>query len=333
MAWVEIEGYPNTRMEIKLPNVIRESKYLFYNKDGEYLTGPIDDTQIVYITKENIVKTDKKTREEWQTIMTNSSKLNNGVDENGLTHKDFKHFAASVLGESCVGYNVVIKEEIFALASAIHNFKKLYSNRKNKAISYRSAITKTRVYAVNNAQYKLYHSTTEEKRNKKDAMKYANAAVINTISDGRDYSNGAIKWSGIDIVSSAEKWKKGYKFTHPDHDIFYLGNKKKSGKTYIKNAQNVITSKIKGEWDYIWESRAAFSGINKEKKNTWWDNYRDDTENPGRAIMNYFDRDKTNNINEEDKSTFFETNTKNLFGTVFSRYTSNYIKAQGGEFY
>ena len=162
-------------------------------------------------------------------------------------------------------------------------------------------------------------------------MKYANAVVINTISDGQDYSNGAIKWSGIDMVNSAEKWKKGYKFTNPDNDIFFLGNKKKSGETWWINKG--VKTRIRGTWEYKWESRAAFSGINNEKTNSWWDNYRDNTENPGRAMMNYFDRDKTDGINSEDKNTFFKTNTKNIFGTVFCRLTTDYIGAQGKEKY
>lgn len=76
MAWVEIEDYPNTKMKIKLPNVVRESMYLFYNKDGKYLIGPVSDTEKAYITVENIQKIDEKTREEWETIMNNSTKLN-----------------------------------------------------------------------------------------------------------------------------------------------------------------------------------------------------------------------------------------------------------------
>ena len=160
---------------------------------------------------------------------------------------------------------------------------------------------------------------------------YANAAVINAIMEGEDYSNGAIKWSGIDMASTFEKWREGYEFMSMDHNIFHLGNKKKSGKTWW--IHNGVETKVRGSWEYRWESRAAFSGINQLLKNNHWEEYKELTENPGRAMADYFARDKKDSIDVEKKNIYFETETKHRFGTVFCKLKEDYIKAQGGEFY
>ncbi|MGB1283811.1 MAG: DUF4280 domain-containing protein [Polaribacter sp.] len=308
------------------------SPYLFYSKEGIYLCGPTDDVQLVYITNDNVNIGDKKMQKDWDEIKNNATRLNNDIEANGLSYKDFKHFSATVLGESSVGFAVIIKEEIYAFASANDNFKKWYKKKKKEDISYRSVINKTGAYAISSDQYKLYYKKTEEERNGNISMKYANAAVINAITGGIDHSNGAVKWSGIDMVSTTEKWREGYQFTSMDHDIFFLGDYLKSGKTWWKDKSGKKT-KVRGEWDYKWKSTAAFSGKNPNLTNPSWDDYKDHTKDPARARMNYYDKTKTDSIDTVKKKVFFESNTKYIYGTVFCIQTDEYIKAQGGEFY
>lgn len=289
-----------------------KSPYLFYNINGEYLAGPTGDSELIYISTEKILPDNRKSLTEWNSHMKLAKKLGNKVDNSGLSHIDFKHFAATVLGESAAGFGIVIKEEIFAFASANDNFRKWYKEKKKTDLSYRKVISKTGAYATTSAQYLFYNKKSEIERNDIESMKFANAAVINAINNGTDYSNGAIKWSGIDIVSNLEKWREGYSFTNFDHDIFYLGNNPTADK---------------------WESRAAFFGQNEKKTNKWWKEYSTKTKGSPRALASYYTKSDDSEKIAKRKEEFFKNNTEHRFGTVFCRLTANYIKSQGGEFY
>ena len=320
------EGSYNSKSPVK------KSPFLFFNRKGSYLCGPVDDAQHVYITEIALTLEEQKTQEQWDQLKESAVTLKNDTNTSLLTYKDFKHFAATVLGESSAGFNVIIEKEIFALASANHNFKVWYKARKNKDITYRTVISKTGAYATTSKQYKLYFKKKDADRNNFTAMLYANAAVINAITGGIDHSNGAIKWSGIDIISDNEKWNEGYVFSNESHDLFSLGSNYKSGKTWWKNALGQKT-KVKWEWEYKWKSTAAFGGTNSALKNIWWEKYLEKTNNPNIALEEYCDNSKDDSVDVAKKKTFFENKTKHLFGTIFSRQTDNYIKAQGGEFY
>ena len=84
------------------------------------------------------------------------------------------------------------KFESYALASAIYNLSKY----KNKSIL--STLKTEGIYGFRDGGYK-----TDYKKNAEFSME----AVINALTNGKDYSNGAIRWDGFDLAA------KG--FNHP----------------------------------------------------------------------------------------------------------------------
>lgn len=130
-----------------------KSPHLFYDSQGKYLAGLIGNSEIVYISAATIDFYDEKSNEDWEKILKQAKKLNNEIDEAGLSYLNFKAFTATILGESTVGYGVIIKDEIFAFATANDNFKKWYKIKKKKDLSYRKVISLTGEYATISVQY------------------------------------------------------------------------------------------------------------------------------------------------------------------------------------
>ncbi len=116
-----------------------------------------------------------------------------GVDKNGhpinrkdlgITHDEFREKAATVYGESSAyrypGNNVPddLKKEMFAIASV---------HEKNDV-----------AYGNTSAKHNEYIGCTPNEVNGKAAMVTANAAVINALTGGFDYSYGATQWDGAE---------------------------------------------------------------------------------------------------------------------------------------
>ena len=103
-------------------------------------------------------------------VFENPAKLSIG-------QKELNTLASTVYAESSIGYGILSKEEMFAIASIHMN--------KNKV-----------AYGKNSPLAKEFRKTKLGKQT--FAMQTANAAVINAITPGSiDYSNGADQWGCI----------------------------------------------------------------------------------------------------------------------------------------
>ncbi len=89
---------------------------------------------------------------------------------------DFKHQAATVYAESSIGFGVESKEEMYAIASV---------HQRNKI-----------AYGANAPLAKTFLDTSVDKQS--GAMQLSNAAMINALTGGFDYSNGADQWDGAE---------------------------------------------------------------------------------------------------------------------------------------
>ena len=93
-----------------------------------------------------------------------------------ITNEQFIRLSSTVYAESSVIYGIANREEMFAIAS-VHL-------RNGKA------------YGADNAQAKKMRNT--DLSNLTETMEMANAAIINAILGGHDYSNGADQWDGAE---------------------------------------------------------------------------------------------------------------------------------------
>lgn len=140
----------------------------WYTEDGIYVGTDGKDDNKVYVAER----------------ASGSKKFVYGkVRELGVGHDEFKKKAATVYGESSVGFGIESKEEMFAIASV---------HEKNDI-----------AYGANSELAKSFSQTSLEEQT--ETMQIANAAVINAVSGGVDYSNGADQWDGAEqgMVSKA----------------------------------------------------------------------------------------------------------------------------------
>ena len=93
-----------------------------------------------------------------------------------ITGSDFQNKASTIYAESSVGYGVVDFKEMCAIAS-VHL-------RNNKAFGQGAPLAKA------------FKSTALDKQT--ESMEMANAALINALQNGVDYSNGATQWDGAE---------------------------------------------------------------------------------------------------------------------------------------
>ena len=114
-----------------------------------------------------------------------------GIDKDGnfinaklldITHSEFRKKAATVYGESSAymynKMNEEVKFEMYAIAS-VHE---------------RNSIA----YGSSSGQAKSFLSNTPDKNNSNAFRTTANAAVINALIGGTDYSNQATQWDGME---------------------------------------------------------------------------------------------------------------------------------------
>jgi hypothetical protein len=104
-----------------------------------------------------------------------------------VTHSSFQKQAATVYGESSVAYGIESKEEMFAIASV---------HQRNKI-------------AFGAGSEKAFEFSNTPINNQTSAMQLSNAAMINALTGGFDYSYGADQWDGAEqsMVSKANMEK------------------------------------------------------------------------------------------------------------------------------
>lgn len=179
----EIDGdtrFQNVTLEI-LPRILNVNGH-FYNIDGTF-EGKNDDPEYdgnvedVYSCKDKSTQKDKNGKE----ITTyNGIKLLKENDEN-ITHEKFIILSSTVYGESSFPYlkkdDENLKFEMFSLASVHYNYPK------------------EAAFGKNSAGAKDFRKKTPDNRNN-TKMQFAIAGVINVLTGGQDYSNGARYWDG-----------------------------------------------------------------------------------------------------------------------------------------
>ncbi len=136
----------------------------YYNKEGQWL-GSDGKTDDLMYSAEKVTKDENGL----VTSAENSQKMN-------IKHSEFRKQAAAIYGESSIGYGITSKEEMYAIGS---------THQKNKI-----------AYGVNNSNAKAFLDTKLEDQN--EGMRFANSAIINVLTKGFDYSNGADQWDGAE---------------------------------------------------------------------------------------------------------------------------------------
>jgi len=92
-----------------------------------------------------------------------------------------------------------------------------------------------------------------------DAVRGAKNALSAT---GTDYSNGGYFWDGADIKSNYANHAKvlgGIRITDEANNIYDIKSKDVPGQTWWEDAKGKRT-KLRGKWDYKYESTAAWGG-------------------------------------------------------------------------
>ncbi|WP_256365463.1 type VI secretion system tube protein TssD [Flavobacterium sp. MEB061] len=194
----------------------------FYNKDGTF-EGKINEPDFEGSVEDVYVcdgKSTQKNKNGNDLVTYNNTKL---LKENDvkITHEKFINLASIAYGECSLEYNLDVKLELFAIAYV--NFK----HPKNVA------------YGKDSAGAISFRKRENEKRNG-TVMQTALAAVINALTDGKDYSNGADSWDGVDVLTGRfdAKWKQENHFRQRVHG-------KRKGITDPKNLSQTFYSNVK----------------------------------------------------------------------------------------
>ncbi len=152
----------------------------YYGKDGKHLGSDNKKDDFVYSasgTKQVEILDEKgKGTGKFNTEFLDANKLS-------VTHTQFQKQAATVYAESSVGYGIKSKEEMFAIASV---------HQRNKV-----------AYGADDQNAQTFLNTSLDKQT--SAMQLSNAAMINALTGGFDYSYGADQWDGAEqaMVSKA----------------------------------------------------------------------------------------------------------------------------------
>jgi hypothetical protein len=251
----EIEG--DTRFQNVTLEIFAALKHVnghFYNIDGTF-EGKNDDPEYdgnvedVYSCKDKSTQKDKNGKE---VTTYNGIELLKENDKN-ITNDEFIKFVGIAYAESSIGNGVEIKNEVYAIANTMVNYRKLTGK---KSLAYAAT--------DGNIMFDKFKKAIDEKRNN-SFMQTAIAGGINALNGGRDYSNKGTHWAGNDIGSKFEKWHDGLIFTDCNHDLFKLGDNAVPGEHYI-TYKNGKAPTLRGKWDYKWESTAAYSGKNSKGK-------------------------------------------------------------------
>ena len=172
---------------------------------------------------------------------------------------DTRVLAATAYGEASTK-NVF--EEIAAIANVLVRQQKA---RGHDTIGAFIRTNKTYAFAAHdgNQRYKKLMDATDEEIAADAGMEAALRAARNALAAApTDYSNGAYFWDGADIKSNYEKHPKvraGIHFTDPAHNIYGIAEKDVPGEEWWRDASGKKT-KLRGKWDYKYESTAAYGG-------------------------------------------------------------------------
>lgn len=201
----------------------------YYKKDGTYLGSDGEVDNKVYAVENDGVKSSTTNSKGATTNVLVKSKITDITETTGVTHSDFVKLAAVAYSESSEKYNT--QEEKFGIASAsINNFDARGGKQSlGKVLSEISNAT-----FDGNERYGNFMFATPGQRSKDEIMKNSNAAAVNALTGGMDYSNGATGWDGRDLKTNSHRI--GLNIASPSHDIYNVGDrpltKKENGSFY-----------------------------------------------------------------------------------------------------
>lgn len=167
--------------------------------------------------------------------------------------------AAVAYGEASTGN---VYEEMAAIANVLA--------RQRAARGYadmRSFMSTDRDFAYaahdGNRRFRRFQRASADDIAADPGMSAALRAARNALSPaGIDYSNGAYFWDGADIRSNYEghsKVQRGIRFSDPAHNIYAIQEKDVPKEHWLTNAAGQKI-RLRGRWDYVYESTAAYGG-------------------------------------------------------------------------
>ena len=172
---------------------------------------------------------------------------------------DTKMLAATAYGE---GSSQNVFEEMAAIANVLVRQQKA---RGYASISAFITADKTFAFAAHdgNQRYAKLMAAKPADIEKDAGMAAAVKGAQNALAaGGTDYSNGAYFWDGADIKSNYANHAKvlgGVHITDPKHNIYKIDDKDVPGETWWLDAKGKKT-KLRGKWDYKYESTAGWGG-------------------------------------------------------------------------
>ena len=227
------------RIELKLD--VRESKpqitspYLFFLADGTYLAGEESNTSKVYITDEVFDPDTLKPDSAWEQIKKNAREL-------AYDYQNLKELAAIANGEAWQAQpENMQKEELFAIASAIFNAIDKKIERVSGPTNLRSGFSYARKDKV--GAYTIVLTQTGTERNEDIRTRNSLAAAINAVSGDTDYSNGAYRWDGIDVLQKPDHYR--YRPHSANKKIVGVYDPRNYREAFYNNAMTYGTGKNK----------------------------------------------------------------------------------------
>lgn len=158
-------------------------------------------------------------------------------------------------------------DEIASIAWAVANRAVAWGH---KTIDQLVAADPNYTYVVSNGnpRYQRLMRTPEADLVKSRGMHAAAEAATNALARaGADPSNGAFWWDGKDFqtnYAAHPKVRDGFHFTNPGHNIYAVAETSHPTaihwKVRDKKTGREVNSKLRGQYRYVWESRAAFGG-------------------------------------------------------------------------
>lgn len=177
--WYDVAGVPMwTSIDPLCEKYYSVSPYVYCHNNPVMLIDP-DGMDDYYTEDGKFVKRDDNNTnyvfvEETQ-LMINGSPISSN---------DFQNKASTIYAESSIGYGIADSHEMYAIASVYL--------RNNKAFGQTSPLAKK------------FQSTALDEQT--DGMQMANAALINALQGGHDYSNGATQWDGAEQAMVPSKY-------------------------------------------------------------------------------------------------------------------------------
>jgi hypothetical protein len=169
----------------------------YYDENGEHLWNDgIDDDRVYVTTKETINNAKAQMTEGMLDNLGAAAEIieSSSTTLLGISHSELIDMAAIAYGESSGS-----RDETFAFSNVIKNNMDYNHETETEAtdgnFSYEKSHNTTRYSGLKNA--------TPAARNRSARMKEAIAGAINAMNGGRDYSNGARGWDGVDVLQGS----------------------------------------------------------------------------------------------------------------------------------